>query len=775
MQTVHQRRDVHALLALVFACLSASFVRADSKKPHWAWLPQRSPTPPSVEYSAWLRNGIDAFILAKLEKEGVHPSPEANRSTLIRRVHLDLIGLPPSIATLERWMDSDDPDGYERMVDSLLGSAHFGERQARHWLDQARFADSDGYEKDQPRPHAYHWRDWVISAFNRDLPFDEFTEQQIAGDLLPGANEETRLATGFHRNTLTNREGGIDREEDRVKQVVDRTNTVAQVWMGLTAGCAQCHSHKYDPISHAEYYSLFAFFNSADEQDFDLEPTGPQRAQFEMEVAKHEAALASLRKNLEERTSKLAGEVDAFATNLRNQYPDGVATPSRDGLDSHFPLDASGEGEVQNTVPSRSKGRLHGAVTIGEGRVQQGILLDGRGSHVEFSTDTSFGSADRFSISAWVKLDGEGGGVVTKIDEPKDFLGIDFTIHQRMIEVHLVKTWPRDAIKLTSKPRLAKGKWHHVAFSYDGSKKAKGVRISIDGEGVPTQVHYDQLSGDFANPQPWRIGRRRTTTFFRGNIDDVRIYSRVLSEPEVRVLAGNDDGLARAIAAAAKSKTDRNAADRQVLLGRLLEKDSEAAKLASTLKELEGKMPKIRRGRGSGLAERKESRRTHVHLRGDFLKRGDEVQRATPKFLPTLHVRGTGPDRLDLARWILSDENPLTRRVTVNRIWQQYFGRGLVASSEDFGVQGESPTHPDLLDWLASEFARREYSLKAMHRLVVTSATYRQDSARREDVEERDPKNLWLARQNRLRVEAELVRDLTLSVSGLLDPRIGGR
>jgi len=750
----------YGVISILF--LSFSSLGADEGASHWAWKPISSPTPPSVEESSWGRNEIDAFILARLEREGVRPSLEAPRTTLIRRVFLDVIGLPPSPDEYRRWNEHTVDDWYEQLLDTLLASPHYAERWGRHWLDQARFADTDGYEKDQPRPHAYHWRDWVIDALHRDLPFDQFTVQQIAGDLLPGATESTRLATGFHRNTLTNREGGIDREEDRVKQVVDRVNTVSTVWLGLTVRCAQCHTHKYDPITQDEYFQLYAFFNNADEQDFPLAPTETELASYRRAVHEHESEIAQKTSELTAKRDDARRALPEFTAKLLAEFPDGIATPPTNGLRVHLPFEKL-EGA-----------NFHGQVEPTEGRVGRAVKLDGKGSHAEFADPAAIDSDDPFTISAWIRPGGGGEGIVTKIDEPRDFRGIDFTSHRGELEVHLVHKWPTDAIKVTAKTRLRANDWQHVVLTYDGSKKAAGVRVFIDGKSQELKVHYDTLKGSFRVDQPWRVGRRRTTTFFSGSIDEVRLYERALNTEEVSRLAGNDAALVRALEIAAKSPASRQVEEIDALVDYSLRKDATSRKLRADLEKLRKNPPKQSHGTGMGLVERKDPRKTFVHLRGDFLQKGDEVHESTPGFLHALEIRDVDPDRLDLARWIVSPENTLTRRVTVNRVWQQYFGRGLVESSDDFGTQGTPPTHPDLLDWLATRFADDGWSLKKLHRRILSSATYRQSSKPRHDLAERDPRNTWFASQNRLRVEAEIVRDLALSVSGLLVRKVKG-
>ncbi len=479
-----------AFLAVLLACpnpLPAGSAPATARTQHWAFVPPQRCAPPAVKNTRWVRNPIDAFVLARLEKEKILPSPEANRATLIRRLSLDLIGLPPTAEEVRAFVQDRDPEAYSRLVDRLLDSPHFGEHWARHWLDLARYADSDGYEKDGIRPYAYLYRDWVIAAFNRDLSFNQFTLEQLAGDLLPGSTYEQKTATGFHRQTLTNKEGGVDQEEFRTKAVVDRVNTTAAVWLGLTAGCAECHDHKYDPISQREYYQLYALFNNSSEKDLPLEQAG-------------------------------------------------------------------------SNAPT--------------------------------------------------------------------------------------------------------------------------------GESV-------------------------------------------------------------------KDKKDS--------------KDSKAKAPAAAI-----------------LVEEENPRDTRIHVRGDFLRRGDAVQPGTPGVLHPFAARGARPDRLDLARWLVDPANPLTARVTVNRFWHHLFGRGLVPTLDDFGTRGDPPSHPELLDWLANEFVDpgckeatrvrnpRPWSQKALIRLIVHSATYRQASIHCPELANRDPLNVLLARQGRFRLNAENVRDTWLAASGLLARELGG-
>jgi hypothetical protein len=547
---------------------------------HWAFRPPMHTALPKVRGEKWVRTPLDYFILARLEKERAEPAPEADRATLIRRVSLDLLGLPPSPAEVEAFLRDTAPDAYEKLVDRLLASPHYGERWARHWLDLARYADSNGFNIDAPRT-IWPYRDWVIAALNRDLPFDQFVIEQIAGDLLPGATLEQKIATGFHRNTLLNQEGGIDLEQFRIESIVDRVNTTGTVFLGLTIGCAQCHDHKYDPVSQREYYQLFAFLNNCDEPSLPL-PTPEQTRELEQ----HRAKLAELQKLLA-------------------------------GLD--------------NATPARQKAWEQGL------RPPTRAMLPAELKDIVDTPDYQRTKAQKQALAAYFR-------------------------------------------------------------------------------------HLDQL------PQA-----------------TLGIGDALLGGPVgLSTLAGN-----------AHLASYRSTIEKQIAA---LKKKEPAVTTTLVLKE------------------RPTPRETHIHLGGDFLRKGKRVFPAVPAVMHMLQAAtdNKSPNRLDLARWIVDPRNPLTARVVVNRYWQHYFGLGIVETENDFGTQGTPPSHPELLDWLATEFPARGWSMKAMHRLIVTSAAYRQSSKARPELALVDPRNRLLARQNRLRLEAEVVRDVALASSGLLERKVGG-
>lgn len=545
-----------------------------SSNAHWSLRPIRRPPVPDVTLRSWAANPVDRFILARLEREGISPSPEAPKAVLLRRVTLDLTGLPPAPEEVRAFLADSRPDAYERVVDRLLASPHYAEQRARAWLDAARYGDSDGLEKDMVRPWAWRWRQWVIEAFHRDMPFDQFTIEQLAGDLLPGATVEQRIATGFHRNALTNREGGTDPEENRFEQLVNRVNTTATAWLGLTAGCAQCHDHKYDPLKQKEYYQLLAFFNRSEEVNID---------------------------------APLPGEFGEWMRR-RPEY-----LREREALVREFDV-----GSMQEEW---------------EEKIRWAMANPGKDPDWDFAVSNSRPMLDRFEYLL---------------------------------------------------------------------KKGKKNRNERENEAV--------FYWFVRNPGPLKPDR---------DIDKIRCL----------------------------------------------------AEFRRRLDKLDREYPRL--SQAMGMFELEDPPQTHIALKGDFRARGLAVEPDVPAFLPPL-PEDAPRNRLTLARWLVSSDNPLTSRVIVNRIWQEFFGQGLVKTSEDFGTQGETPSHPELLDWLASEFRDNGWSVKRLIRLIVTSSTYRQSSQARRDLLEKDPENRLLARQSRIRLPAENIRDSALAAAGLLNTQVGG-
>lgn len=550
---------------------------------HWAFRPPVRPADPKVRNAAWVRNPIDAFVLNVLESRAIEPSPEADPSNLVRRLHLDLLGLPPTSDTVARYANSSNPKRYENLVDELLRSPHFGEKWARHWLDLSRYSDSEGNESDFPRPYAWRYRHWLIQAFNSDMPYDEFTTSQVAGDLMPGATVEHRAGLGFFRNTSSNREGGADIEAERVEQTVDRTNSIGLAWLGLTVGCARCHNHKYDPISQRDYYQLYSFLNNADEVNID---------------------------------APLAGELGDWLRR-RPEYDRKRAELLKPVQNDIVELQAQWEEKIRWAADNPGKDHI------------------------------------------W--------------DRQLELLGLQ---------------WEQGF----------------------GGGQLEGLYVLY----LPPERRTQRQTGHM---QEMFLGRGSVLNADRWKQLDLSTISK---------------------------------------------------KLAALNKEY----PPLTQA--PSMVERAERRReNYMHVRGDFRMKGFAVEEGVPAILPPLPTSAKR-DRLALARWLISPQNPLTARVIVNRVWQDLFGRGIVATPDDFGTQGARPTHPDLLDWLAVDFRESGWKFKRLVKTIVLSSTYRQASTRRKDLDQTDPTNQLLARQSRFRITGESVRDSALAVSGLLNPAIGG-
>ncbi len=708
---------------------------ATARNSHWAFQPPQRPAVPVVKDQRWPRNPIDHFVLARLEQENIKPSPEADRTTLIRRLSLDLLGLPPSPEEVGEFRKDKSPDAYERLVARLLASPHFGERWGRHWLDLARYADSDGYEKDSPRPYAYLYRDWVIEAINRDLPFDQFTIEQLAGDLLPDATMEQKIATGFHRQTLINKEGGVDQEEFRNKAVVDRVDTTGAVWLGLTVGCAECHSHKYDPITQREFYQLFAFFNNA--EDADLPAPTPA------ELASYQAAKEKW---------------DAEQERLKKPYDDYV----RDSLPGkQAEWEASGKLELAlwNVLEPASAASANGATLIPQS--DRSVLASGMNPLTEtYKVETTVAPPAITGFRVEVLPDETG--------KPGRTGHGNFVLSEFSIIVRPASGTAARRVDLKNAAADFSQKNYDVAGAIDGDPKS-GWAISPQNRQRHLAVFecvepLQPAAGDtlvFTLDQ--QFGNQHTIARFR--------LSATASPAPLKATLTDD-----LVTAAFNSSPGQRTTEQRAALAKYFrdEVDEEAKKLRQPIEEHAKKEPRFPETKAAVLAERASPRDTHIHLRGDFLRPGDKVEAATPAALHGFKPRAQKPDRLDLARWLMEEANPLTSRVTVNHIWKNLFGRGLVASVNDFGTRGEMPSHPELLDWLATEFPRLGWSRKALIRLIVSSATYRQSSRYRPDLEDRDSLNTLLARQSRLRLEAEIVRDMHLAASGLLSKKIGG-
>ncbi len=734
-------------------------------QPHWSFVPPARPPLPAVKDASWPRNPIDHFVLARLEREGLGPSPEADRTTLLRRAALDLTGLPPAPAEVDAFLADDSPGAYERVVDRLLSSPRYGERMAVRWLDAARYADTNGYQSDGERT-MWRWRDWVIDAFNANLPFDRFTVEQLAGDLLPRPTLEQRIATGFNRNHRGNGEGGIIPEEYAVEYVVDRVDTTATVWLGLTMACARCHDHKYDPVRQKEFYQVFAYFNNVPEQGRALKYgnsppyiKAPTRAQQER-LARLEAERAAAERRFDGLRPRLSEAQAEWETTL-GPSPAVQWFPTRQ-LETHLPLDGSAAGTFRD-----------GEAAYADGRLGRAAAFDGK-RFLDAGDVGDFGFYDKFTLAAWARPKGPRGGTVLSRTADTDRAdGYSVCLENGKVQVHLTKRWLDDALRVETEQALEPDRWHHLTVTYDGSRVAAGVQVYVNGEPAHVKVLLDELNQSFKTSEPFRVGagggpERR----FHGLIDDVRVYDARLS-PEEAALLATADSITDVVAVAPGRRTPRQA---QKVGAYFLEQHA-----PESVREAWRRVDELRREKERleesfpttmVMEEMPRPRETFVLVRGQYDKPGERVAPGVPAFLPP--PKDAPDNRLGFARWLTDPANPLTARVAVNRSWQMYFGTGLVKTVDDFGSQGEWPSHPELLDWLATEFVRTGWDVKALQRLVVTSAAYRQSSRLTPGLAQRDPENRLLARGPRLRLPAETIRDQALAASGLLAERPGG-
>ncbi|WP_169972709.1 PSD1 and planctomycete cytochrome C domain-containing protein [Tautonia rosea] len=718
---------------------------------HWAFQAPELPELPTVSDPSWPRNPIDHFILARLDAEGLAPAPEADRTTLIRRLSLDLIGLPPTPEEVDAFVNDPRADAYEHLVDRLLASPHYGERWGRRWLDLARYADSNGYEKDRQRS-IWPFRDWVIRALNNDLPFDQFTIEQVAGDLLPDPSVDQRVATGFHRNTMINEEGGIDVEEFRYAAVVDRVATTGSTWLGLTVACAQCHTHKYDPITQREYYQLFAFLNNADEPELPLpDPeTLRRRAELQDEI---DAVVASL-PSLFPVPDNATGDESLTEDERRRQHLTASMARWEEDLTTFgwTPIApsslASKNGATMEVLEDRS-------VLVSGDKPNQDVYT------VELETDLEGITALRLEVLPHESLPNGGPGRAP-LFSVGDFLLTEFTVEAGSKGADL----ERITIAQASEDYAEKG--HPASMAIDGVYDT-GWNV----KGAIGQPHAAVFA--FAEP----VGKEGNTTRFVLTLRQEYIHQMTIGR--FRLSATTDAGPVRAsglpseIEAIAQIPPDeRTAEQHDRITAYYLSVAPELGEHHERIVELRKAMPSLPTTMVMQERRPEHTRTTQIHQRGEFLQpTGNPVDPGVPSVLHPL-PEDQPLNRLTLARWLVSENNPLVARVTVNRLWAGHFGRGLVPTLDDFGTRGEPPSHPDLLDWLAVTFVDEGWSQKAIHRWIVTSATYRQSSNVEPSLLDRDLENVLLARGPRFRLEAELVRDLALSASGLLTPTVGG-
>ncbi len=747
----------------------------------WSLVPPRRAILPSVKNVEWVKNAIDHFVLARIEIEGLQPSPAADRPTLVRRVTFDLTGLPPTLAEVDAFVNDPSPVelAYEKVVDRLLASPHYGEHMAADWLQLARFADSNGYQADFPRS-MWPWRDWVISAFNANMPFDQFTVEQMAGDLLPEPTQSQVIATGFHRNNRTVTEDGSIEEEWRVENNIDRVETTAATFLGLTMGCARCHDHKYDPISQKEFYQFFAFFNNIDEKGFHRDVRGhvPPLIKIpsdddERRLADFDTKIARAHEEYRGAITKLNPRVSAWLDRFRA----ALARESSPEPLLHLPLD----GQLEVVLGSNSKSiALRASYPAGAPKWREGLT----GNSLQFSGEAAsyldLGQSIRpdrdsvFSYAVWLRPDRGEGTIVSRMDDTNHYRGWDtILLSNARLQVHLNHCWDGNAIAVTTTDPIPLDRWTHVGVSYDGSSRATGITVFVNGQSAEIQVEKDNLKDTIVADQPVRIGRRSTGIYFKGGMSAFRWFNEELTADQIEQLIAHD--LSGPAGLNANMWTEsRQAMLRGIVVGHA-DEDVQAAKqeidcLQKQRKEVDAKIPTV-----MILKERETPRPTYLLKRGayDAPDKSVELKADVPEFLPPLAAE-LPRNRLGLARWLTDPKHPLVARVVVNRIWHHLFGRGIVKSSDNFGTQGDPPSHPKLLDWLAVEFVESGWDLKGLQKRIVMSATYQQAAGTMAASYLRDRDNRLLARGSRFRLSAEQIRDNALAVGGLLTTKVGG-
>jgi hypothetical protein len=745
---------------------------------HWAFeAPGRAPLP-AVQDAAWVRNPIDAFVLARLEKAGLKPAAEADRRTLARRVSLDLTGLPPTPEEVETFVNDTAPEAYEKLVAKLIATPHWGEHRGRYWLDAARYADTHGLHFDKYR-EMWPYRDWVISALNRNLPFDQFTVEQIAGDLLPKPTRDQLIATGFHRCNATTNEGGTIDEENLAIYASDRVTTTSWVWLGLTANCAACHDHKFDAITQKDFYAMAAFFRNTTQppKDGNVKDTKPvlylPKAGDEQRFAALPGEIAAGKKSLAERRPDAAKDFELW---LAKATADQIEV-SAEALALRLPLDEGQGVEIKaESYEEALSFKAAGPIEWHDGGKFGRAPAFSNGSHFKLGDLAAINSDQPFSAGAWVNVPAglREGTIVARMDDRQGMQGWELFVQASNFGVQLAAKEPVGNIRAITKNKVVRpGRWQHVLVTYDGSRTAAGLRLFVDGRVQPVVSGGAPLKGKVSAAVPLRIGQRETKGRFEaGKVQDVRVYLRELSTGEARSLP--DEAAIRTAFAVAPQK--RSPAHQAALLGFYNDNlDGPSIERAYHLEALEEEEQALRdRATVSHIQEEKPGpAMANVLMRGAYDKEGEQVAAAGFSALPPM-APALPKNRLGLAQWLVAPENPLTARVTVNRFWQELFGNGIVRTAEDFGAQGERPSHPELLDWLAVEFRESGWDVKKLFALLVTSATYRQAPTVTPEKREKDPQNRLLSRGARFRMDAEMVRDYALAASGTLSRKMGG-
>ncbi len=748
-------------------------------KRHWAFVKPEKLKPQNPLKESWVSyNEVDSFVQQKLTQNGFEPSPEADKERLLRRVSMDLTGLPPTIHELDSFLNDKNPNAYEKVVDRLLESDAIAERLAVDWMDIARYADSHGLHADGWRL-MWPWRDWVINAFKNNMPYDQFVTWQLAGDLFPDATKEQKLATAFNRNHPMTAEGGAIEEEFRLNYVWDRAETVGTALMGLTVACARCHDHKFDPISQKDYYQLTAFFNNVKELGMtgDDGNYGPMLALPDDET---KGKLKGVEKSINEKerqlqlTKKELADLETYIARLPSEA-------IKKGLLGHYPFEKAVQRGNKYFVDNTANATSFKAPDIVEGKKGNALVFTGEYDEVYLNNIPNFEWTDAFSASLWMNTSKreklKTQTLLGTSGEKNSFWrGWDFYLDSlNYLNARLIHSLPHNYIHVKSKDSIKTNEWRHVAFAYDGSGKAKGISLYIDGKEVDTEVGFDNLYKSIKTvrsaihtvyTQPVKVAKSyRAFTgeygIFKGAIDDVRMYSKKLTPLEVSLIA--------------EPEKSKELPEKELIVNYQINQSPEVRKIEKELKELRANWLELMLPvmEVMVMEEMPKNRQAYAYNRGDYTQPLYEVGANTPEVLPDF-PKEYPRNRLGLAKWLFSKDNPLTARVTVNRYWQMLFGKGLVSTPHDFGVQGSLPSHPELIDWLAVDFMESGWDVKTLLKTMVMSHTYRQSSQVSSELREKDPNNIYLARSNSYRLPAEMIRDNALAASGLLVQKLGG-
>ncbi|WP_018475187.1 DUF1553 domain-containing protein [Echinicola pacifica] len=762
-------------------------------EPHWAFQKPKEVEVPKTSAKDWVKNDIDQFVALTLANQKLAPSPEEERPLLLRRLSLDLTGLPPSPEEIEAFVNDKSADAYEKQVDRLLASPHYGEKMAMDWMDVARYADTYGYQVDRYRDMS-PWRTWVINSFNNNMPYEQFLSWQIAGDLYPNPTKEMLLATGFNRLHPQNMEGGIVDEEFRVEYVADRASVLGQGAMALTLACARCHDHKYDPISQKDFYQFYGFFNNLNETgQISWDPGDIPVPNMLWPNEKQEKVLAYLKEMESKDATKLKKAADAGKAEadqwIDSQGYQKLTMPLNSALAGKFNLNDN----LTNSQTGKS-GKMDRDATKGEqptyveGRKGKALKLDGD-AWIDLKPVGIYKRNDAFSIGLWVHLpDSVKEGVIFHKNQGArlhSYKGYHLYLRDNKLELLLAHTWPDNAIEKHSLGEVPRNKWVHVAMTYDGSSKAEGLRLFMNGQEMKMKLVTDNLYKDivfgnyedqiYSSPiEPGlMIGARwRGFGIKDGLVDDIQVYSRELTALEVSAWAEQDYA-----ALLKKSPEQLSAAEKKLLSEYYLkhlyspyqQAEQELMKTRAALVDSTQKVPEV-----MIMKEMEEKRKTYLLERGLYSEHGEELEPDVPESILPM-PEDFPKNRLGLAKWLFHPDHPLTARVAVNRYWQNFFGRGIVKSSEDFGNQGELPSHPRLLDYLANTFRESGWDVKALNKQIVMSATYRQSSKVTEEIRKMDPDNTYLSRGPKVRLSSEVIRDNGLAASGLLVDKVGGK